>query len=142
MKILLYLSFILFSTASYSIEFYRCTDTYGKIHLTNMPKSSLDSNCRQKTDYHSVFLEEDYSNLAEEYKKYEITKKEEIDTELEIIAKPISDIIDSDKALEKLLDNANENKDSEATKLFKARTEAVESTLSEDKPTDRSSVDP
>jgi hypothetical protein len=135
MKYLIFINLILFSLSSYAIEFYRCSDASGKVHLTTMPKSSLDANCKQKSDQYAVMLEQDYLNLSNRFKKYEIIKEpDDIEFTLENFTKPVMELLDADKALDELLENTKTKRNSEVSKFFRARSDAVESILSEEKP--------
>lgn len=101
-----------------------------------MPKSSLDANCRQKTDQYAVMLEQDYLALSNKFKQYEIIDEpDDFEDMLDDITKPVLDLLDADKALDELLDNTKTKRNSEASKFFRARSDAVESILSEEKPT-------
>ena len=121
----------------YAIEFYQCIDSEGQSHFTNLPKSTLDSDCRPKNDQYMVMLNQDYQNLENEFLKYETSEEETfdiLDVTLDSASKSISELFDADMALEELLENTQDKRNNFATDFFKARTEAVESILSEENP--------
>lgn len=146
MKIIIFISLLFLSTAAYSVEFYRCLDASGKVHLTTMPKSSLDANCRQKTDHFAALLQQDYLNLSNEFKKYEVTVEDDTsgnqpsefsigDTKFKI---PGKHIFDSDAAYEELMETTSK-RDDPITNFFRARTDTIESILLEERPINASS---
>ena len=127
---------MIFALPAYSIEFYQCIDSKGQSHYTNLPKNSLDKECRQKDNQYLVMLNQDYQNLENEFLKYE-TPVEDInliEMSVDTVTKPISDLLDSDKALDELLENTQEKRKNFATEFFRARTEAVKSILEEENP--------
>lgn len=137
MKLLLFTILMMLSFSTSAVEFYQCIDDKGHPHFTNLPKSSLDSNCSLKTDHFSLMLNQDYLNLANEFKKYEVNKEEELDEimlSLDSITQPVMDILDPDKALDELVDASLNKRENAATKLFKARSKAVEQILNEANP--------
>jgi trehalose-6-phosphate synthase len=138
MKLLIIATLMIFSSQSYAVEFYQCTDKKGRQHFTNLPASSLDSNCKQKTDRYTYLINQDYSNLENKLKNYSETLEtdEQFDDALLSIdnfTDPIKNILDPDKALEQLLDNATNKDENMATEFFNARSKAIESILSEEK---------
>ncbi len=138
MKILSFivLSYVSFST--FAIELYSCTDETGKTHYTNLPKNSLDSNCKAKDQY-AVMLQQDYDNLSHIYSKYESEAEQddfyentstepfqfsETDFSSDSIKNKVTDIFDADKALEELME-ATEDRDDVFTRAIRGRTKGV-----------------
>jgi len=139
MKLLIIATLMIFSIPSYAIEFYQCIDKKGLQHFTNLPASSLDSNCKQKTDRYSYLINQDYSNLENKLKNYSesLETQEQFDDALLSIdnfIEPVKSILDPDKALEQLVENATNKDENMATEFFNARSKAIESILSEEKP--------
>ncbi|GJM06068.1 MAG: hypothetical protein DHS20C09_20640 [marine bacterium B5-7] len=141
MKILFIVLSVLFSSQSYAVEFYQCIDQKGHKHFTNLSADSLDSNCQPKTDRYSYLLGQDYSNLEHKLENYtQIFETQELEREQTgdsaITSKsfidPVKDLFDSDKALEQLLEASNKREKNMATEFFDARSNAVESVLSQD----------
>ena len=133
MKYLIFTSLFFFSITAHAIEFYRCTDTNGKDYFTNLPASSLDANCQQKNDHFVVLLEQDYLNLSNEFKKYEAVEEETpLESIIDKVGLPSADILDAEFALEELLENTKEKRNSEVSKFFRARTRAIETVLTAD----------
>lgn len=133
MKFIIFICFTFLYQSSFAIEFIRCINDNGKVHLTTMPKSSLDANCKQKTDHYSIMLEQDYSKLNNQFTKYE---EQDDDLVIGNVNEPVLDGLDPDKALNELLENSDNNRESAASELFKKRSDAVDSILSEEKPVD------
>ncbi|MCZ6803906.1 MAG: DUF4124 domain-containing protein [Proteobacteria bacterium] len=127
MKLLSFTFLMVLSFTASAIEFYQCTDDKGKLHFTNLPKSSLDSNCGQISDQYSFMLNQDYLNLADEFKKYEV-QEEEPDAEMLSF-----DSLDTLKALEQLM-QATEDRDDPFTRAMRGRSKAVEQLLKQAKP--------
>ncbi len=139
MKLLSFTILILFSLSSYAVEFYRCIDDQGIVHFTNLPKSSLDSNCVVK-DRHTVMLNQDYSNLTNEFKKYETVveetekfKLEEMDLSVDSMTQSVKDVFDPDKALEELI-LSTEDRDDPFTRAMRGRSNAVDDIIKQSKP--------
>ncbi len=139
MKILSFTILTLFSLSSYAVEFYRCIDDKGKVHLTNLDKSSLDSNCVAK-DRYALMLNQDYSNLADEFKKYETRVEEieefeleEMDLSVDSMTQSVKDVFDPDKAFDELM-SATEDRDDPFTRAMRGRSKAVESLIEQNKP--------
>jgi hypothetical protein len=138
---LLYFTFLsLVSLSSYSVEFSRCIDDKGQVHFTNMPLSNLDSNCAQKVDHYVTMLNQDYENLANEFKKYEEPDDfiddiflEDVDLSINSLTQPVKDILDPDKALEQLLEST-EDRDDPVTRAFRGRSEGIERIMDQAKP--------
>jgi len=140
MKLLSFILLILFSTLSFSIEFYKCVDDKGQSHFTNLPKSSLDSNCGQK-DRYAIMFKEDYSNLVNDLKKQEVNQIEEQEEPLleemnddvgklsvDTLTQPFKDILNPDKALDQLLE-ATEDRDDVYTRAMRGRSKGIENIL-------------
>lgn len=141
MKLLSFTILMFFSLSSNAVEFNSCTDDKGHTHFTNLPKSSLDSNCAPENHY-TVMLNQDYLNLFNGYKKYVAAEKEPGNiVSLESFSQPVKDILDPDKALDMLVDSSLKKDENAAKKFFKARTNAVEQILNEDKQSSLSTVD-
>jgi hypothetical protein len=140
MKLLLFTILLLFSFSTYSVEFSRCIDDKGKVHFTNLPLSSLDTNCAKKEDYYVIMLNQDYENLANEFKKYEepdeVTDNiflDNVDLSVNSLTQPVKDILDPDKALKQLMD-ATEDRDDPFTRAMRGRSKGLESIMQQDKP--------
>jgi len=131
MKLLLIIIPMILSFSTSAVEFYQCIDDKGQSHFTNLPESSLDSNCGQKADYYTIMLNQDYLNLANEFKKFEVKEEEfeEIRLSLDSITQPFMDILDPDKALDELVEASLNKRENAATKFFNARSKAVEQIL-------------
>lgn len=137
MKLLLITILTFFSIQIHAVEFYQCTDKKEQQHYTNLPASSLDANCKQKTDRYAYMINQDYSNIENNFKRYtEIDEtQEQIDESLLTIdnfTDTVQNILDPDKALEQLVENATNKDENMATEFFNARTKAIESILSEE----------
>jgi len=131
MKLLSFTILILFSLSSNAVEFYQCIDNKGLSHFTNLPKSSLDLNCVAK-DRHTIMLNQDYSNLADEFKKYETSVEEieefeleEMDLSFDSMTQSVKDVFDPDKALEELI-LSTEDRDDPFTRAMRGRSNAVD----------------
>jgi len=138
MKVLIITVLMLLSVKSYSVEFHKCIDKKGQQHYTNLPAQSLDSNCKQKTDRYSYLLNQDYSNLENRLINYteSVEAQEKTDESLLTIDSfidPLEDLLDPDKALIQLLETSTNKDGNMATEFFNARTNAVESVLSQEK---------
>ncbi len=132
MKLLSFTILMMLSFSAYAVKFYQCIDDKGQAHFTNLPESSLDSNCEQKTDHFSIMLNQDYLNLANEFNKHKV--KEDESDEIDSITQPVKDISDPDKALDELVDTSLNKPENAATKFFKARTKTVEQISNEANP--------
>jgi hypothetical protein len=135
MKLLSFIILTLLSFSSYSVEFSRCIDDKGQVHIINLPKSNLGTDCKLKEDHYTVMLNQDYQNLSEEFKKYEVVKEEpeetffeDTDLSLNTISNPVKDILDPDKALEQLMD-ATEDRDDPFTRAMRGRSNAFEKVI-------------
>lgn len=138
MKLLVISTLMIFSIQSYAIEFNLCVDEKGQQHYTNLPAASLDSNCKQKIDRYSYLIEQDYSNLEHRLKNY--TEPAEVQGQsddalltIENVIDPIKDLLDPDKALKQLLETSTNKDANMATEFFNARSNAIESVLSQEK---------
>lgn len=139
MKLLSFIILILYSFTSYAVEFYRCIDDRGQVHFTNLPKSSLESNCTPKDTY-TLMLNQDYQNLANEFKKYEVSADEpedfelgEIDLSVDSMTKSVKDVFDPDKALEQLM-QSTEDRDDPFTRAVRGRSKGIEGIMEQAKP--------
>lgn len=115
----------------HAVEFYQCVDDKGHQHFTNLPRSTLDNNCRPKTDQYAYMLNQDYLTIESQYKQYyepEPSLDESTNTEQ---ANSDEDILDADNALNQLLERSKEQQDNKATEFFNAHSKAVEEVLSE-----------
>ncbi|MEO1924972.1 MAG: DUF4124 domain-containing protein [Gammaproteobacteria bacterium] len=142
MKLLSFTILILFSYSSVAVEFYRCIDDKGQAHFTNLPKSSLDSNCAPK-DRYAMMLGQDYSNLENEFKQYEVKVDEseilefnDIDSTIDessdkTITQSVKDVFDPDKAFDELM-SATKDRDDVFTRAMRNRSKAVESIIEEE----------
>ncbi len=143
MKLLSFTILMSFSLSSYAVEFNSCTDDKGHTHFTNLPKSSLDSNCAPKNHY-TVMLNQDYLNLSNEYAKYEnFIEKEDssnsepfelskVDISPDRIKNKVKDILDPDKALEELID-ATDDRDDAFTNAMRGRSKGIETIMEQGK---------
>ena len=122
MKIKVFVCLLSFSISSSAVEFYRCIDSDGKQHFTNMPESSLNKDCKQNKDHYAVMLEQDYSNLDKEFEKYMAIHEEELqannvinDETINIgdveLKKPGLHIFDPDAAYDELIETTTERDD-------------------------------
>jgi uncharacterized protein DUF4124 len=135
MKLLSFTILILSSLSSYAVEFYRCIDDNGVAHFTNLPKSSLDSNCAAK-DRYSLMLDQDYSNLATEFNKYEVSideTSEEIELSVDSMAQSVKNVFDPDKAFEELM-SVTEDRDDAFTRAMRGRSKGVDDIMSQSRP--------
>jgi hypothetical protein len=140
MKLLSFTILSVITFSSYAVEFHSCTDSTGKTHFTNLPKSSLDSNCSQK-DHYSEMFNQDYQNLSIEYAKYgakievddlddnslsiELSK---IDISPDTVKNKVKDIFDPDKALDELMDTT-EDRDDIFTRAMRGRGDGIQSIM-------------
>lgn len=124
MKTLLFIVLSSVFYASSAIELYSCTDKTGKTHYTNLPKNSLDTNCKIK-DLHAVMLQQDYNNLKNIHSKRELGQN---DTSTGFIETKINDVLDADKAFDELME-ATEDRDDVFTRAIRGRTESIKNTL-------------
>jgi len=139
MKLLSFTILAVFSSSSIAVEFNSCIDNKGHTHFTNLPKSSIGSNCAPRNHY-TVMLKQDYQNLANEYAKYEKDEKLENKSEpFDLIKAEISpdavknkvkDIFDPDKALDELME-ATEDRDDVFTRAMRGRAEGIEGILNQ-----------
>ncbi len=140
MKLLSFTILALTSISVHSVEFSSCIDKNGESHFTNLPKSSLNSNCELKEDRYLTMLNQDYQNLHNEFKKYEPVEEDpeiieslvdNFDVSIAPIPKSVEDIkdlLDPDKALEQLME-ATENRDDPYTRAMRGRSNAVDSII-------------
>ena len=114
MKLLLFTLSTLTVFPVQAVDFYRCVDENGIAHFTNLPASSLNSNCEQQNDSFSVMLNEDYQNLSQEHEKYEISNVED--------STDFGELNDDNAALHMDInrDNGADASDEEEMKLFGA----------------------
>lgn len=138
MKVLIFAVLLFSSIQIYAVEFHQCIDKKGQQHFTNLPAESLDLYCNQKTDRYSYLINQDYSNLENKLKNYIEPVEAQIQTNDSLITTenfidPIKDILDSDKALEQLLETSTKTDENMATEFFNARSNAIESVLSQEK---------
>ena len=138
MKIILIPILMFLSIQSYAVEFYQCIDGKGQPHYSNLPAESFDSNCKQKSDRYDYLLKQDYSNLENKFNNYteSVIDQEQTDGSLltiENFIDPVKDILDPDKALDQLLESSTNRDENMATEFFNARTNAIESVLSQEK---------
>lgn len=105
MKFLPLLALWVIAFPAYSVEFYKCVDTDGKSHFTNLPRNSLDRNCVQKTNLYALMLDEDYQNLNMESRKYEQGDNDE--SQLEEIKQQLDGMVEPDKSDELLKNTQN-----------------------------------
>ena len=142
MKLLYFtiLSLISFSTSA--VEFHSCTDSKGKKHFTNLPKSSLNANCETK-DHYALLLDQDYLNLSTEYEKYEISIEEgvkdskpfdlrEVDLSVDTVKSKFQDILNPDKALDELM-TTTEERDDIFTRAMRGRSQGIQNIIDQDK---------
>lgn len=139
MKLLIFIACTCISLSSNALELYSCTDKSGKTHYTNLPKNSLDSNCKSK-NLHSVLLKQDYDNLKNIYSKYESLENESDDFSKQVLdlnslenppdtlKQKVSDIFDSEKAFDELME-ATENRDDVFTRAIRGRTTQMKETI-------------
>ncbi len=142
MKLLSFTILALTSISVHSVEFSSCIDKNGKSHFTNLPDSSLNSNCELKEDRYLTMLNQDYQNLHNEFKKYEPVEEEvELeesfienldDLSINSITNPVKDLLDPDKALEQLI-QASEDRDDPFTRAMRSRSNAVDSIIKQGK---------
>lgn len=133
MKYIIFICFTISFQSVLALEFISCIDNNGQVHLTTMPKTSLDANCKQKTDHYTFMLEQDYSKLEKEFTKYEVTDEAEEGLVMNNLNEPILDALRTDSALDQLLENSDDNRESTASEFFRKRSDAVDSILSEEK---------
>lgn len=146
MKLLLFTLLISISFSSKAIELNSCTDESGNMHYINLPLSSLDSNCKPK-DLYSVMLQQDYDNLSHIYSEHESVSKTanviETDTSDSLntdksntltgkLKNKISDIFDSDKALDELI-QTTEDRDDFFTNAMRGRSKGINNILKQGK---------
>ncbi len=133
MKKLILIISVMYSSAVYPIEFYQCIDSEGQSHFTNLPKSSLDKNCVQRSNQYLVMLNQDYSNLAVELKKFEVNADDEefmgLEQENDKNSMPEMLDADTDTVLEQLLENSQEEPQNLPADLVEARTKSVQGNL-------------
>ncbi len=142
MKLLSFTILALTSISVHSVEFSSCIDKNGETHFTNLPKTSLNSNCEIKEDRYLTMLNQDYQNLANEFKKYEPAKKvpetignraENLGVSIAPIPKSLEDIkdlMDPDKALEQLME-ATEDRNDPYTRAMRGRSNAIDSIMNQ-----------
>ena len=89
----------------------------------------------------SILIKQDYYKLENKLDNYsqvfETQELERVQTggsaiTVKNFVDPIKDLFDSDKALEQLLETSNKKKKNMATEFFDARSNAIESVLSQD----------
>lgn len=139
MKLLLIGLLTLITTYNaYAVEFSSCKDNKGQLHFTNLPATSLSSDCSHKNDQYAIMLNEDYANLVYEFEKYKNTA--ELDeqnnnqlTQIESFINSAKELMNPDIALDQLLETSSKTEDSLPGTFFNVRSKAVESILSEGK---------
>ncbi len=141
MKSLIIATLMLISFQLYAVEFYQCIDKKGRQHYTNLPASSLDSNCKQKTDRYSYLINQDYSNIENILKNHseKLETQDQFDDALLSIdnfTDPVKNNLDPEKALEQLLNNTTNKDDNMVTEISTARSNPKESLRSEETPDD------
>ncbi len=128
----------------HAIEFTQCIDSNGNRHISNLNPETLDKDCQPVKDYHDMLLHQDYQNLDQQIANYAQAAEEEAENDESLVARAqdsiknllppsINDLLDPDKALEQLLENTREQPQNSATKLFKARSDAVEKVMETEK---------
>ena len=135
-KLIVFLFFITSQTLA-DVQFYRCVDSSGKAHYSNIPLD-MNADCQDRINRYVHMLEQDYQNLDQEYNKYRQTEQEEFVENKDAGQRSVTNIFDSDQALEQLLQVSDENRDSTASKRFRARSDAVERALEQQKQTNPS----
>ncbi|NOG59398.1 MAG: DUF4124 domain-containing protein [Proteobacteria bacterium] len=130
------------SFSLHAVEFHSCTDNNGQTHFTNLPLTSLNSNCTPK-DYYSEILNQDYQNLSNEYAKYDNHSEKEGDDTSELfeigkidissgtLSNKVQDIFDPDKALQELMEST-ENRDDAFTRAMRGRAKGIQSIIDQE----------
>ena len=151
MKLLSFTALLFLSISSFSVEFHRCVDNNGQKHFTNLPKTSLDSNCSPK-DHYALMLNNDYQNLSVEHEKYEISEEDivlfeepesvtskdskpfdlrDVDLSVETVKSKVQDILNPDKALEELM-TTTENRDDAFTRAMRGRAKGIQTIIDQE----------
>ena len=133
MKVITAALFFSLPVPIHAIEFNRCVDSEGVAHFTNVAPEKLDKNCKQPSFY-QLQLENDYlqidQNILAMQRQPEVTEEtpelELSDVSVDESSNTINQLFDPDKALEQLLENTQESEPNAATKMFRARSDAVE----------------
>ena len=130
MNLLLFTVLFMFSFSTHALDFHKCIDADGQSHFTNLPESSLDANCSQKTDRFSVLLHRDYLNLGNEFKKYAIEENlpDENKATVETGKSPVDVILKPDKAIKPVEPSLNKAENA-ATNDFKSNRKVLEQLL-------------
>ncbi len=139
MKLLLIVFLYSYAVSAHAVEFSQCVDDRGHQHFTTLPAASLDNNCKPKTNYHAYMLNQDYTSLENNlnlYSNIELTEEETSEplSTVDAIKSKVSDLLDPEQALNELVESVNNRDENAATKFFNARSKAVETILSVDKP--------